>query len=173
MRKTALLIIDVQSGLVSGAHNEISVLSNINSVIEKVRANDGLIVFIQHCHTTYEPLMKGNPGWQIHPSLHAEKHDLFIDKTASDSFYETRLDKELAAQSINQVIITGLQTEFCVDTTSRAALSKGYAVTLVSDAHTTGDSHLGAAEIIDHHNRVLENLAHPAGNIKVITSNEI
>ena len=173
MPKTAVLVIDVQSGLVSGAYNESKVLSNINEVISKIRAAKGLIVFVQHCHATYEPLMKGNPGWQVHPALHPEKHDLFIEKTASDSFYETTLDAELTARDITHIIVTGLQTEFCVDTTCRAALSRRYSVTLIGDAHTTGDSHLPAAEIIDHHNRILKNLAHPAGNIEVKTTSEI
>jgi len=171
--KTALLVIDVQSGLTGGAHNEISVLSNINELISITRAGNGLVVFVQHCHTTFEPLMKGNPGWQLHPSLHKEKDDLVIEKTASDSFYETALDIELAARNVDHVMVAGLQTEYCVDTTCRSALSRHYSVTLISDAHTTGDSHLPAAEIIDHHNRVLKNLAHPAGNIEVKATSEI
>jgi len=173
MRKAALLVIDVQSGLVGGAYNESSVLSNINKVISKIRANNGLVVFVQHCHASYEPLMKGSPGWEVHPTLHTEEGDLFIEKTASDSFYETTLDAELTARNIGNVIVTGLQTEYCVDTTCRSALSRHYSVTLISDAHTTGNSHMPAAEIIDHHNRILKNLAHPAVSIKVKLTSEI
>ena len=90
-----------------------------------------------------------------------------MQKTASDAFYETELEDALHASSIDRVLVCGLMTEFCVDATCRAALSRNYEVTLVSDAHTTGDSsqddaQLKAAQIIDHHNRVLANLAHPA-----------
>jgi nicotinamidase-related amidase len=173
MNGTALLVIDVQSGLVEGAHNEACVLSNINQVISKTRASGGLIVFIQHCHSSYKPLMKGNSGWQVHPSLSIAEGDLFIEKSASDSFYQTSLHTDLESRGIDHLIVTGLQSEYCVDTTCRSALSKGYSITLVSDAHTTGDSHMPAADIIDHHNQVLQNLAHPDANIQLKTASEI
>ncbi len=173
MSSTALLVIDVQSGLVSGAYQEARVLSNIDRLIFSTRENSGLIVFIQHCHASYKPLMKGNPGWQVHPALRQAGGDLFIEKSASDSFYQTSLHADLESHGIDHVIVSGLQSEYCVDTTCRAALSKGYSVTLVSDAHTTGDSHMPAAEIIDHHNRVLANLSHPDADIQVKATNEI
>ena len=90
-----------------------------------------------------------------------------MDKTASDAFYHTELHNVLQAWGIEKLVITGLQTEFCVDTTCRRALSQGYEVTLIADGHTTGDSHMKAAEVVEHHNRVLANLAHPHHNIAV------
>ena len=63
-----------------------------------------------------------------------------IGKTASDSFYRTSLEDELRRLGTTQLIVTGMQTEFCVDTTCRRALSLGFDVTLVSDAHTTKDA---------------------------------
>ena len=173
MSSTALLVIDVQSGLVSGAYQEARVLSNINQVISKIRANSGLIIFVQHCHSTYKPLMKGDPDWQVHPALVQAVGDLFIEKSASDSFYQTSLHTDLESRGIDHLIVTGLQSEYCVDSTCRSALSKGYSVTLVSDAHTTGDSHMPASDIIDHHNSVLQNLAHPDANIQLKTTSEI
>jgi len=173
MSGTAALIVDVQIGLVAGAYSEIEILENINRTIRRVRELNGVIVFIQHCHSTYEPMMKGNSGWKLHPSLDVKDGDLFVEKEASDSFYETTLDNVLRVNDVGHVFVAGLQTELCVDTTCRSALSKGYSVTLVSDAHTTGDSHLLAAIIIDHHNKVLLNLAHPKRKIAVKASTEI
>ena len=81
-----------------------------------------------------------------------------MQKTTPDAFYQTTLKVELAAKDIEQLVIAGIQTDYCVDTTCRRATSEGYPVTLVSDAHSTwGDSGLSAQQIIDHHNQVLGN----------------
>ncbi len=167
MSKAALLVVDAQVGLVTGAYKEVRILENINKAIAKLRKDQGIVVFIQHCHSSYEPMMKGNVGWEIHPSLDAKELDFFVEKRASDSFYETTLSDVLESNGVKRVYVAGLQTEFCVDATCRAALSKGLAVTLISDAHTTGDSHLPAATIIEHHNKILANLAHPTRVITV------
>ncbi|MGI9325064.1 MAG: isochorismatase family protein [Pseudomonadales bacterium] len=170
---TAALIIDVQVGLVSGAYNETQLLENINRVITAVRAKGGHVVFIQHCHASYQPLMKDNASWALHPALDARGDDTYIEKTASDSFYQTELAEVLDAMNVAELYITGLQTEYCVDATCRAAQGRGYSVNLVEDAHTTGDSQLPAATIIAHHNAVLANLAHPDHPIRLVSSSAV
>lgn len=169
----ALLVVDVQTALITGAYREAEVLEAINRTIEKVRARDGLIVFIQHCHASFEPLKRGSPGWQVHPALDSREGDCFIEKEASDAFYETDLELKLQQREVDRVFVVGLQTEYCVDATCRAALSHDFSVTLVSDAHTTGDSLLEASRVIAHHNSVLANLAHPRETIQLTTSHEI
>lgn len=173
MSKHALLVIDVQSGLIRGAYQETEVLAAINNTCKSVRASGGVIIFIQHCHTSYEPLMKGHPDWALHESLDVQADDLFIEKQASDSFYGTNLEELLNQLGISHVYVTGLQTEYCVDTTCRSAMSKGFEVTLISDGHTTGDALLKAPQTIAHHNAVLENLAHPHRAIQVRASYEV
>jgi nicotinamidase-related amidase len=170
MSRGAVLVVDVQAGLVAGAYREAEVLGAITRTIEQIRASDGLVVFIQHCHATFPPLMKGNPGWALHEALAPRPEDRCVEKQASDAFHETHLDALLTEAGITRVYVTGLQSEYCVDATCRAALSRGYDVTLVSDAHTTGDSHLPAAEVVEHHNIVLGNLAHPTRSIEVAAS---
>jgi nicotinamidase-related amidase len=99
--------------------------------------------------------------------------DTIIEKSASDSFYQTTLAAELETLGVQDLVICGLQTEFCVDATARAALSRGYHVTLASDAHSTGDAITPAETTIQHHNYALGNLAHPNGPIKIQTSDQI
>lgn len=164
---TAVLVIDVQVGLITGAYEENAVLDRINTTIGKARRAGGEVVFVQRCHTTFEGLIKGAPGWRLDPRLKRTQSDTVVEKQASDAFCATNLDDVLQARGVRRVLVTGLQTEYCVDTTCRAALSRGYEVTLVSDAHTTGESHLSAATIIDHHNRLLSNLAYPGAGISV------
>ncbi len=169
----ALLVIDVQQALIRGAYREQEVLASIGTSINRVRAGGGLVVFLQHCHTMFEPMMRGKPGWQLHASLNVQPGDPVIEKEASDSFYGTNLKSLLDEHGVDHVLITGLQTEYCVDATCRSALSKGYAVTLISDAHTTGDSTLTAKQIIAHHNAVLSQLAHPDHTIELCRSTDI
>jgi nicotinamidase-related amidase len=171
--KSALLVIDVQVGLVTGAYKETEVVTAINKTASWMRGRDNIVIFIQHCHSTYEPMQKGNPGWALHSGLDVQVGDLYVEKQASDSFYETNLSDLLKESNVNHLYITGLQTEYCIDTTCRSAISKGYSVTLVSDAHTTGDSHLPAEIIIDHHNKVLANLAHPKFEVKLKSSTDL
>ncbi len=166
MPTSALLIIDMQTALVAGAFNEAAVLSAINTTIHRARSAGAPVIFIQHNHHSFEPLKKGNSGWAIHPVLERLDGDLVIEKEASDAFYETQLHSELTRLGATRVAICGMQTEFCVDATARAALSHEFDVVLISDAHTTGPSHLPAADIINHHNSVLPNLAHPRFSIR-------
>jgi len=173
MPRSAILVIDAQIGPMGGAYEGSSVIKAISKTISKVRESSGVVVFIQHCHLRYEPLMKGNTRWSLHPDLDKNPEALVVEKESSDSFYETPLDDLMAENDVEHVYITGIQTEYCVDTTSRVALGKGYSVTLVSDGHTTGDSHIPAQAVIDHHNKVLANLAHPKSRIRVAISDEL
>ncbi len=170
---TAALIVDVQVGLVAGAHNEAEVLANIARTVSAIRSRAGTVVYIQHCHASYEPLQKPNPGWQLHPALDARSTDSYVEKTASDAFYQTNLNQLLKGLGVTDLYIAGLQTEYCVDATCRVAQSLGYQVHLVQDAHTTGDTDLPAQSVIDHHNTVLQNLAHPDRPIKLVTAEQL
>jgi nicotinamidase-related amidase len=102
--------------------------------------------------------MLATEGWQIHAELQPNADDTVILKRFPDSFKNTSLAGELESRGIKTLVITGLQTEYCVDTTCREAFSRDYKVTLVSDGHTTYDSErLTAQDIISHHNEVLGN----------------
>lgn len=169
----ALLVIDVQQALITGAYREAQTLDAICQSIDVMRSNQQPIVFIQHCHQNYQPMFKGEPGWQLHDRLVATEKDIFINKQASDAFYQTDLMAMLEAADVTHVVVCGLQSEFCVDATCRSALSHGFDVTLVSDGHTTGDSALKAADIIKHHNFTLQNLAHPDHKIELCESTSL
>ena len=165
---TALLVIDMQVSLVEGAYEQQAVLDCIASLLADARASGTPIIYIQHDHATYEPMKPGTPGWEIHPAIAPAPGELVIRKEASDAFYATSLRRELAARGIKRLIITGMQTEYCVDATCRRATSEGYDVILVADGHTTGDSeHLTAAQIIAHHNTVLGGIPNPDHEIVV------
>jgi nicotinamidase-related amidase len=173
---TALLVIDVQVGIIEGfnAYRGREVLEQINKLLAKARASNMPIIYVQHDGEKGHPLEVDSEGWQIHADIKPHEEDLIIRKRASDSFFETTLRDELEARGIRNLIVAGCMTEYCVDTTSRRAISMGYDVTLVSDAHTTVDNKLlTAAQIIGHHNALLDGFDAGSHMITVKPANEV
>jgi nicotinamidase-related amidase len=152
MSRTALLVIDVQSALVANADRGAEVLATISGLVERARAAGIPVIYLQHCHSTYPPMMKGAAGWHIHPNVAPKPGELVIEKAASDGFYQTDLQRELDRLAIERLVVCGLQTEFCVDATCRAAFSRGFEIVLAADAHSTTDAVAPASVVIQHHN---------------------
>jgi len=159
--KTALLIIDVQSALCCGqwsAFDIDAVIDRINTLAGKARAA-GLPVFLIQHEEDEGPLQFGTDGWQLDQRLAVQPGDIRVRKTATDSFFKTQLQSLLQAHGVDDLIVCGVQSEFCVDSTVRAALALGYPVLLVADGHSTLDNGvLCAAQISAHHNTTLANL---------------
>jgi nicotinamidase-related amidase len=173
MSRTALIVIDVQSALIAIADRGSEVLAAIDRLVERARAAGTPIIYLQHSHSTYQPMMKGAPGWLIHPNVAPKPGEVVIEKTASDGFYQTSLQSELDRLAVERLVVCGLQTEFCVDATCRAAFSRGFEVVLAADAHTTTGAVVPAGVAVQHHNYALANLAHPRRRIAVLASAEI
>ncbi len=158
-----LLIIDVQLGMfespsIPSVPGGKELLDKIEALIGKARDGGAAIIYIQHCGDTGHPLERGKAGWNIHPSIAPIHGDIVVQKTTPDSFYKTDLQSELDAKGIKKIVVAGLQTEYCIDTTCRRAFSLGYDVTLAEDAHGTWDNGiLNSNQIIEHHNYVLGN----------------
>jgi nicotinamidase-related amidase len=156
----ALLVIDVQHLLCNGdeaAHDIADVIERINAVAARARAAGAPVVLVQH--EDAGPLQHGSAGWQLDARLSAQPDDLRLRKTACDSFHHTELLALLQARGVDSLVVCGLQSDFCVDTTVRRALALGFPVVLVSDAHSTVDNGvLTAPQIAAHHTRTLANL---------------
>ena len=173
---TALLIIDVQHALCSGGYAAFEsgrVIDRINQVSRLARTAGSPVVVIQH-EEADGPLKFGTDGWKLAAGLDATPSDVYVRKKASDSFHETELHAVLQARGIEKLVICGLQSEFCVDTTTRRALALGYPVTLVADGHSTLDnSVLKAAQISAHHNETLGNIGSFGIRVRVIPASEV
>lgn len=160
--KPALVIIDVQHGLIDGFENDWrDTLPVIRDLMSRARAAGTPVVVVQHCGPTpAHPLHRDQPGWKLHPDVAPQPSDLRIEKRWSDAFRDTTLDAMLRTAAVTRLVLVGAQTEFCVDTTARRALSLGYDVDLVADGHTTSANEtLTRKQIIAHHNASLANLA--------------
>ena len=143
MEKTGLLIIDMQVAMFSFPDNQPYlgeiVVSNIQQLIKAARENHVPVIFVQHNEEEGEFLRAGET-WQILPALTPMTGEPIIEKTESDAFFRTDLQQTLKELGISRLIITGMQSEFCVDATTRSADKHGYEPILVSDAHSTMDN---------------------------------
>jgi len=173
----ALLIGDMQVGLFTPKtrrYDAEGVVEHINAVADAVRRRGGVVIFIQHDGPPGDVFEPGTPGWRLLPSLERKAQDLVVHKVACDAFYETTLEATLRARNVHQLLITGCATEFCVDTTVRAAMSREYDITVVANAHTTEDrQNVDAKSLIEHQNWLWGELIHPKVKIVVISANEL
>ena len=173
---SALLVIDVQVGLIEPSYRSTEVLENIRTLLEQAHSSYTPVIYVQHDEPQGHGLEVGTATWEIHPAITPKEGDAVIHKRASDSFHKTTLQQELERQGIKHLVVVGGQTEYCVDTTCRRATTLGYNVTLVGDAHTTDDydeAILSAAQRIDYHNEVLDGFSTDDSEILVKKTDEI
>ncbi len=135
--RTALLVIDVQNGVVGNAYQRDHVISRIQSLVDKARAEDVPVLWVQHSDD--DELRKGSESWEYVPELKRLDTEPLVHKTYPDSFEATDLEERLAERGAGRLVVTGAQTEECIRSTLHGALVRGYDATLVSDAHTTED----------------------------------
>ncbi len=174
MAKTGLLVIDMQVGLFQGEprHDADGVVERINALARAVRAKGGSVVFVQH--EDEGAFARGDPMWQLLPTLDRRPGDAAVSKTACDSFYRSGLEMVLRERNIDRLLVTGCATDFCVDTTIRSAASKDYDIVVVADGHTTRNRpYLDAQTIITHHNAMWSNLILPGHPVRVAPTEEL
>ena len=150
---TALLVVDVQNGVVAGAHERDAIVGNIGSLVEKARREAVPIVWVQHSD---EQLARESDAWRIVPELTPGGAEPLVEKHYGDSFEDTNLETVLSRLGVGRLIVVGAQTDACIRSTLHGAFVRGYDATLVKDAHTTEDhTEWGApppAQVIAHTN---------------------
>ena len=133
---TALLVIDVQNGVVADAHDRDTVIAKIDTLVDKARSEDVPVIWVQH---TSDELVPDSEAWQYVPELGRRDEEPLVHKRYGDSFEDTDLEALLAERSVGRLVVTGAQTDACVRSTLHGGHVRGYDVTLVADAHTTED----------------------------------
>jgi len=159
----ALMVIDVQQGLFDeGAFEPERLLTHVKELIDHARSSDVPVIYVQHNEDPQwgGSLVAGQPGHAIPSAIAPQAGDAVIQKFNPSAFQDTNLQDVLAEKGIKQLILSGMQTEMCVDSTCRDAYARGYKVTVASDAHSTMDNGvLKADQIINHTNATLRMFA--------------
>ena len=159
----ALLVIDMQNGLFEeGAFDPERLVTNVRTLIDHAHSSGVPVIYVQHNEDPQwgGSLVAGKPGHDIHTSIAPQPGETIIQKWNPSAFMDTNLQAVLEQQGIKRLVLSGMQSEMCVDSTCRDAYARGYKVTVASDAHSTMDNGvLKAGQIIDHHNATLRMFA--------------
>jgi nicotinamidase-related amidase len=170
--RKALLVIDMQKGSFTEAtprHNAQGVVQIINSIAAAFRAKSWPVLFIQHDGSAMNEFVPFTTEWELLDDLEIDTADIHLDKYANDVFYRSELGQKLDQLAINELVITGCATDFCVESTIQSAISKDYNITVIEDGHTTGNRPgLKANQVIDHYNWVWKNMIPTKGKIEVL-----
>ena len=172
---TALLVIDMQNGVVDGAHRRDEVVANIGGLVDRARSEDVPVVWIQHSDAENMPI--GSDGWRFVPELTQDDAEPVVHKVYADSFEDTDLEAVLADARVGRMVVAGAQTDECIRSTIHGGLVRGYDVTLVGDAHTTEDlSDWGAPTpdlVIAHTNLYWSNHRAPGRTAEVVDAADV
>lgn len=172
--RTALLVIDVQRGVVAAAHARDAVVANIRELVDRARGARVPVVWVQHSDAQ---LARGSEDWRIVPQLAPDPAEPLVEKHYGDSFEETTLETVLAGLQVGRLLVVGAQTDACVRSTLHGALVRGYDTTLVSDAHTTEDlTPWGApppAQVIAHTNLYWSGQAAPGRTAGTVATKDV
>jgi nicotinamidase-related amidase len=170
----ALLVVDVQNGVVGGAHDRDAVVANVGALVDKARQADVPVVWVQH-HD--DDLARGSDDWRIVAELERGEAEPLVEKSYGDAFEDTTLESVLSDLAVGRVVVAGAQTDECIRCTLHGALVRGYDATLVSDAHTTEDlSEWGAPppdQVIAHTNLYWSNQAAPGRTAGTVKTDEL
>lgn len=158
--RRALLVIDMQVGLFHGAEQPFEgerILANINALSRNARQAGCPVILVRHTGPDGSPIAAGSPFWQLVPGLEIDASvDIFIDKSRPSCFQGTGLAERLVEAAVTEVVICGMKTQYCIDSTCRQTRDLGFQAVLVADAHTCMDTPaLSAGAIIEHHNQTL------------------
>ena len=163
-----VIVVDMQNGVFTTPRFDRA--GRVACINQLIAAADRTI-FIQHEDADMLP---GSAAWQILPELHQPSDAHYISKQACDSFWNTQLDELLQQFNVTSFVICGCATDYCVDTTIKIGSSKGYAISVAADAHTTSDRRWATAEqLIQQHNEVWANLILPGNTVQVASTADI
>ena len=148
-----LMVVDVQVGVVHEAWETTRVIGNVADLVERARAAGTPVVWVQHSD---DELLQGSPGWQWVPELVPAADETLIHKHFNSSFEQTTLEADLARLGATHITLAGAASNWCIRATAHGALERGYDLTLVQDAHTTGTLELDDGTRIEAANLVRE-----------------
>lgn len=171
---TALVVIDVQNGVVDGAYRRDEVVTAISGLVDRARDEGVSVVWVQHSD---QELVRGSDGWQYVAELSGRESEPLVHKSYGDSFEGTDLEDVLADLAVGRLVVAGAESDACIRSTIHGAFTRGYDVTLVGDAHTAGDKSAWGAppveQVIAHTNLYWQFQAAPGRTAEVVPAAEV
>ncbi|WP_019938044.1 isochorismatase family protein [Bordetella sp. FB-8] len=171
---TALVVIDLQNGVVAHAYRRDQVLGTVNALVQRARRARAPVVWIRHGD---EDLKAGSRAWEIAAELAPAPDEVIVEKRYRDAFEGTDLEQVFSRLGVGKLFVAGAETDMCVRSTLHGALVRGYDAILVGDAHTTIDrTQEGVPDpqgVINHTNLYWSNQRAPGRSGGVIQSADV
>ncbi|OIK16186.1 cysteine hydrolase [Bacillus sp. MUM 116] len=154
MPKCVLLVVDVQTALVNEhPYNERKVIENIKNLISVARDHEKEVVFVRHDDGVGTELEYGTDGWQIYDEIAPNKDEKVFEKQYNSAFLKTGLKEYLDTKNVNSIILVGMQTEYCIDTTCKNAFEFGYKLIIPEETNTTfNNEYLSGEKLYEFYN---------------------
>ena len=174
--KAVLLVVDVQAGVMSQAWDAPRIVGNVSRAVERARAQGVPVIWVQHAD---DELRHGSAEWNWVPELVPGDGEPLIHKHFNSSFEQTSLEDELAKVGATHIALAGAATNWCIRATAYGALDRGYDLTLIKDAHTTGTMELEngtkieAPRVVDELNIAMKWLSYPGRANGTATAEEV
>lgn len=141
MNHITLLIVDVQTALVKEhPYNEYKVIENIQRLLTSARQKNIEVIYVCHDDGEGSELERGSKGWQIYHEIMPNEDEKIFEKQYNSAFVKTDLKEHLNQKNIDTIILTGMQTEYCIDATCKSAFEHGYKVIIPDGTNTTFDN---------------------------------
>lgn len=177
----ALVLIDLQVGIFAGigGHAQAEADARLENLCARLGAfaaewiQNGLpLILVQHHGRPGHRLAPSGEGWALRPEI-GELPARVVAKADCDAFHHTRLGRVLDELDAPGIVVGGCMTEFCVDTTCRAGVARGFDVTLIADGHETVDGVLSSSQVIAHHNRLLDGFEAGGHRVSVVPMSDL
>ena len=157
--KTALLVIDVQQAMIDEHPARMDeFMLNLKLLIDTAHQSGTEVIYVRHDGGEGDVLAYGTSGWQLEKSLHPRAEERVFDKRFGSAFRQTGLSDYLAEREISRLVVCGMQTEYCIDTSVKVAFEFGYDVVIPAGGTTTyANPFLSGDKLIHYYERMIWN----------------
>jgi nicotinamidase-related amidase len=167
----ALLVIDVQEEALERCPDAARVVAQINELTRRAAESGAPVIFIQH--EDDDELVRGSPGWELAGGLERPEGSQLVPKAYRDAFEGTELARLLEGLGVRRVVVTGVHSDYCVQTTALSALIRGFDLTFVSDSHAARDAELPPHQIQALVNARFSTLRYPGRSVEVLPAADV
>lgn len=147
-----LLVVDTQKLITnSSLYNFALFVRNVEYLIEQARNNNIEVIYIRHDDGEGHELTRGTDGFEIYDKFLPANEERIFDKKVNSSFKETGLLEYLNAKGEQNIIIVGLQTDYCMDATIKCGFEHGFRMIVPANTNSTVDNDFMTAEETYHY----------------------
>ena len=158
-RNMVLLVVDTQKAITNeGLYQFGTFEERVKELIRVARKQDIEVIFVRHDDGPGCELTKGNDGFEIYEGFKPLENEKIYDKTVNSAFRDTGLLEYLKGKGETEIIVVGLQTDYCIDATIKAGFEHGFIMIVPDGTNSTFDNtYMTAEQSYEYHNKFMWN----------------